>query len=82
MVELASVDELRYEALLHAWPPGPNNDPPPEEGFDPARLTPERWLEVEAAMWRIYVTGITHKPSFVNAIFEEAYAMAQAETQH
>ena len=24
MVELASVDDLRYEALLHAWPPGPN----------------------------------------------------------
>ena len=53
-------------------------EPPPEEGFDPARFTPERWLEVEAAMWRIYVTGITHKPSFVNAIFEEAYAAASA----
>jgi hypothetical protein len=82
MVVLASVDELRYEALLHAWPPGPNSDPPPEEGFNPARFTPERWLEVEAAMWRIYATGITHKPSFVNAIFEEAYALARAETQH
>jgi hypothetical protein len=78
MVELASLDQLRYEALLHSWPPGPNNDPPPEEGFDPARFTPERWLEVEAAMWEIYKTGVTHKPSFVNAIFEEAHAAALA----
>jgi hypothetical protein len=29
------------------------------------------------AMCEIYKTGVTHKPSFVNAIFEEAYAMAQ-----
>ena len=78
MVELAGVDELRYEALLHAWPPGPNNDPPPEEGFNRALLTPERWHEVEDAMWEIYKTGVTHKPSFVNAIFEEAYAAASA----
>jgi hypothetical protein len=28
-------------------------------------------------MCEIYKTGVTHKPSFVNAIFEEAYAMAQ-----
>jgi len=33
-------------------------------------------------MWEIYKTGVTHKPSFVNAIFEEAYALARAETQH
>ena len=77
MVVLASVDKLRYEALLHAWPPGPNNDPPPEEGFDRALFTPDRWVEVEDAMWEIYATGITHKPSFINAIAEEAYAMAQ-----
>jgi len=82
MVVLASVDKLRYEALLHAWPPGPNNDPPPEEGFNRALFTPDRWVEVEDAMWEIYATGITHKPSFINAIFEEAYALAQAETQH
>jgi hypothetical protein len=39
-------------------------------------------VEVEDAMWEIYATGITHKPSFINAIFEEAYALAQAGTQH
>jgi len=25
-------------------------------------------------MWELYTTGITHRPSFVNAIAEEAYA--------
>jgi len=78
MVELASVDELRYEALLHAWPPGPNNDWPPEVGSYRAMFARDRWDDVEDAMWRIYVTGITHKPSFVNAIFEEAHAAALA----
>jgi hypothetical protein len=58
------------------------HDPPPEEGFDRALFTPDRWVEVEDAMWEIYATGITHKPSFINAIFEEAYGLAQAETQH
>ena len=76
---LSSVDKLRYEALLHAWPPGPNNDPPPEEGFDRALFTPDRWAEVEDAMWEIYATGISHKPSFVNAIAEEAYAAGLAQ---
>jgi hypothetical protein len=79
MVELAGLDPLRYEALLHAWPPGPNNDPPPEEGFDRTLFTPERWEEVEDAMWQIYASGITHRPSFVNAIFEEAYELALAQ---
>jgi hypothetical protein len=80
MVELAGVDELRYEALLHSWPPGPNNDPPPEGPWKP--YSGDRWLEVEDAMSALYKTGITHKPSFINAIFEEAYALAQAGTQH
>lgn len=78
MVELADFDPMRYEALLHVWPPGPNREPPPEEGFDPARFTPERWDEVEDAMRDLYSTGVTHSPSFVNAIFEEAYAAAPA----
>jgi hypothetical protein len=77
MVVLASVDELRYEALLHAWPPGPNDDSPPDGPWMP--YSGSRWHEVEDAMWRIYKTGITHKPSFVNAIFEEAYAQAVAQ---
>ena len=79
MVELAGIDPLRYEALLHSWPSGPNNDPPPEGPWKP--YSGERWHEVEDAMWALYATGITHRPSFVNAIFEEAYALAQAETQ-
>lgn len=77
MVELAGVDELRYEALLHAWPSN-GVDPPPEEGFDRALFTRERWHEVEDAMWQIYASGVTHRPSFVNAIAEEAYAAASA----
>ena len=78
MVELASFDELRYEALLHAWPPGPNGDPPPEVGFDRALFTHDRWHEVEDAMGQIYASGITHRPSFVNAIADEAYAAASS----
>jgi hypothetical protein len=77
MLELAGVDQLRYEALLHAWPPGPNNDPPPE-GLPWTPYSGTRWDEVEDAMWELYATGITHKPSFINAIAEEAYAIASA----
>jgi hypothetical protein len=51
MIGLASFDELRYEALLHAWPPGPNNDWPPEVGSYRAMFAHDRWQEVEAAMW-------------------------------
>jgi hypothetical protein len=76
---LAGIDELRYEALLHAWPPGPNNEPPPEEGFDPARFTFERWQAVEDAMWELYASGITHRPSFIRVIAEEAYAAGLAQ---
>ena len=70
MVVLASVEELRCEALLHAWPPGPNADPPPEEGFDRGLFTPERWDEVEDAMRELYATGITHRPSFIREFAE------------
>jgi hypothetical protein len=81
-VLLSEFDLLRYEALLHAWPPGPNDDPPPDEGFDRALFTPERREEVEDAMEEIYKTGITHSRDFVNVVAEEAYAAglaAQAE---
>jgi hypothetical protein len=74
MVELAGLDPLRYEALLHAWPPGAGDDPPPEEGFDRALFAPERWDEVEDAMWELYATGIAHRPSFIRVMAEEAYA--------
>jgi hypothetical protein len=79
MVDVAGFDELRYEALLHAWPPGPNDEPPPEEGFDPERFTAARWHEVEDAMWQIYATGITHSPEYLNVIAEEAYAAGLAQ---
>jgi hypothetical protein len=78
-VLLSEFDLLRYEALLHAWPPGPNDDPPPDEGFDPTRFTPERWDEVEDAMWQIYKTGITHSRDFVDAVAEECYAAGLAQ---
>lgn len=74
MVALADFDELRYEALLHAWPPGPNGDPPPEGPCNPTLLARERWQEVEEAMQAIYATGVTHSPEYVNVIAEEAYA--------
>lgn len=77
MVALADVDELRYEALLHAWPPGPNGDPPPE-GPNWVRYGGVRWTEVEDAMWQIYATGVTQSPEYVNVIAEEAYAAALA----
>jgi hypothetical protein len=78
MVALADVDELRYEALLHAWPPGPNGDPPPESRAWRS-YSGDRWNDVEDAMWEIYATGITHSPECVNVIAEEAYAAALAQ---
>jgi hypothetical protein len=54
---------------------GPNDEPPPEDGFDATRFTPERWDEVEDAMWQIYAIGITHSRDFVNVVAEEAYAI-------
>lgn len=79
MVALADVDELRYEALLHAWPPGPNEDPPPDRPCNPALLARERWQDVEDAMAGIYATGVTHSLEYVNVIFEEAHAAALAQ---
>jgi len=78
-VLLSEFDLLRYEALLHAWPPGPNDDPPPDEGFNLVLLTSDRWEEVEDAMWEIYKTGITHSRDFVNVVAEEAYAVGLAQ---
>jgi hypothetical protein len=78
-VVLSEFDLLRYEALLHAWPPGPNDDPPPDEGFDRALFTPDRWQEVEDAMWELYKTGMTHSRDFVNVVAEEAYAAGLAQ---
>jgi hypothetical protein len=77
MIELAGVDELRYEALLHAWPSGLNNDPPPDGPWEPYRG--RRWDEVEEAMREVYKTGVTHSPSFIRVIAEEAYAAALAQ---
>ncbi len=79
MVALASLDELRYEACLHAWPPGPNDDDPLSEGLPWKPYSGSRWHEVEEAMWQLYATGITHKPSFIRVMAEEACAAGLAQ---
>lgn len=73
-VAFAEFDSLRYEALLHAWPPG--DDPPPEVGFDRAHFTPARWDEVESEMRRFRALGITASRDVVEQVAQEAYALA------
>jgi hypothetical protein len=70
--DVAEVDPLRAEALLHAWPPeadGPND-------AWALRYGGERWTQVEQVMEQLRADGLTTSREDVNAIACRAYAEA------
>jgi hypothetical protein len=71
--DLAALDPIRGEALLHAWPPG--------EQMPAVRSLAEfnRWEEVEKAMREFGELGVTMGRSDVDALARRSYAQATGQ---
>lgn len=71
--DLAALDPIRAEALLHAWP---------GEQISAVRSLAEfrRWEEVETAMREFSELGVTMSRSDVAALAYRSYAQATAQT--
>jgi hypothetical protein len=71
--DLAALDPVRSEALLHAWPLG--------EQMPAVRSLAEfnRWEEVETAMREFSELGVTMSRSDVDALARRSYAQATGQ---